>query len=534
MSNNDHVPGSGGAESPDPHSAWGNPGGRAAGSSPSSGGPAAGSSSPSGGDGPSPNPYEAVGATRPSGPYTSVPATPAGYNFSSGSGSAAGPAMSANSTRAPATGPGATPATGPGAVPATTAGAAPEPPRFPAPKPAAGKERRRGPGWSALLAVTLIASLLGAGGGVAAVTAMNARNEKTDTVPTAIATGATTQTVDAVGVAPNWEAVTAAVANSVVSITVAINGKTSVGSGVIYDSQGHIITNHHVVAGASQIQVTLADGRIYSAQLTGSDPATDLAVIELENSPGDLTVAQTGDSDTLITGQDVMAIGNPLGLSSTVTTGIISALHRPVVTTQQDGGQQSSDDQNGSPDSPGGLLGQEQGTTSQVYTNAIQIDAAINPGNSGGPLFNETGQVIGITSSIASMGSSSKEAQGSIGIGFAIPVNLVKKVADQLISTGTATHAYLGVSIGDGGGEADGVLRAGAQVGNVESDSPAADAGIEVGDVITAIDGKATSQAAALTGFVRQYSAGDTVTLTVIRDNTSQEIQVTLAERKDS
>ena len=321
------------------------------------------------------------------------------------------------------------------------------------------------------------------------------------------------------------------------SITVEQGQSTSVGSGVVYDSSGHIVTNNHVVGGASRIQVTLADGRIYDAKLTGTDQATDLAVIALDNPPSDLTVAQIGDSSGLVTGQDVMAIGNPLGLSSTATTGIISALDRPVVTTQEEKSD-SADDPSGSKlRDLGNRLTQNDKKSSQVFTSAIQIDAAINPGNSGGPLFDETGTVIGITSSIASTGSSSSsssEPSGSIGIGFAIPSNLAKKVADQLIATGTATHAYLGVSIGNGGGTADGVTRAGAEVGSVESGSPAETAGLREGDVITAIDGKPTREGSALTGFVRQYSAGDQVTLTLIRDGKEIQVPVTLAERKDS
>ena len=178
--------------------------------------------------------------------------------------------------------------------------------------------------------------------------------------------------------------------------------------------------------------------------------------------------------------------------------------------------------------------GQQQSNTGSISIAVVQTDAAINPGNSGGPLFDESGKVIGITSSIASMSSSSSSESGSIGIGFAIPSNLVQKVADQLIKSGTATHAYLGVSIGDASASADGATRAGAEVGSVESDSPASKAGLKEGDVITAIDGKPTTQAAALTGFVRQYSAGDTVTLTVIRDGKEQEVKATLSERKDS
>ena len=378
--------------------------------------------------------------------------------------------------------------------------------------------RRRGPGWFALVASVLVASLLGAGGAVTAVRYMDARgghaSSHSSTAPTAIATGSTTKTVNSAGQAPDWEAVSAAVSNAVVSIGVVTDKGTALGSGVIFDKEGHIITNNHVVAGASEIQVTLADGRVYDAETTGTDPATDLAVIQLKDAPDNLTVAQLGDSDKLATGQDVMAIGNPLGLSSTVTTGIISALDRPVVNSQNEDGS-------------GG---------SAVYTNAIQIDAAINPGNSGGPLFDEKGRVIGITSSIATMSRSGggEGGSGSIGIGFAIPVKLADKVAKQLIKSGTATHAYLGVTLDTDGATADGEKRAGAKITSVESGSPADKAGLKTNDVVVAIDGKTTAQGSALTGYVRQYSANDKVKLTVIRDSKKQDIDVTLAERKDS
>ena len=385
-----------------------------------------------------------------------------------------------------------------------------------------GSKRRRGPGWFALVASVVVASLLGAGGAVGAIKALDARDggasQRSSAAPTAIATGDTTKTVNSAGQAPDWEAVSAAVSNAVVSIAVATDKGEALGSGVIFDKEGHIITNNHVVAGASEIQVTLADGRVYDAEATGTDPATDLAVIQLKDAPDNLTVAQLGDSDKLTTGQDVMAIGNPLGLSSTVTTGIISALDRPVVNSQGEDGS-------------GG-----RSSSSAVYTNAIQIDAAINPGNSGGPLFDEKGRVIGITSSIATMGNSSsgEGGSGSIGIGFAIPVKLADKVAKQLIESGAATHAYLGVSLDTDGATADGEKRAGAKITSVEGGSPADKAGLKKGDVVIAIDGKTTSQGSALTGYVRQYSANDKVKLTVIRDSKKQDIEVTLAERKDS
>ena len=442
-------------------------------------------------------------------PYTSVPTTPGGYDVPPSAPGSAGAAAGGSQTGAG------------GYTPLSTAGES-----FYATSSAAGSQssgsRRRGPGWFALVASVVVASLLGAGGAVGAVRYLDAGSgspsSHTSAAPTAIATGDTTQTVNSTGQAPDWEAVSAAVSNAVVSIAIATNNGNALGSGVIFDKDGHIITNNHVVAGASQIQVTLADGRVYDAETTGTDPATDLAVIQLKDAPDNLTVAQLGDSDKLTTGQDVMAIGNPLGLSSTVTTGIISALDRPVVNSQGEDGS-------------GG-----RSSSSAVYTNAIQIDAAINPGNSGGPLFDEKGRVIGITSSIATMGNSSsgEGGSGSIGIGFAIPVKLADKVAKQLIESGAATHAYLGVSLDTDGATADGEKRAGAKITSVEGGSPADKAGLKKGDVVIAIDGKTTSQGSALTGYVRQYSANDKVKLTVIRDSKKQDIEVTLAERKDS
>ena len=431
--------------------------------------------------------------SRAGAPYSApAPASSAGYGAGSSAGAVSGPS---SSTSAPA---------GEGRPPST--------PSSDSSKSSDGAERRRGPGWGGVVTTAVVVALLASGGTVAGLHYFNYFGEKAQpaasAVPTSVATGATTQIVTSAGTAPDWESVTNAVANSVVAITVKTSEGTEMGSGVIYD-----------------------------AELTGTDPATDLAVVQIVNAPDDLTVAQIGDSNQVVTGQDVMAIGNPLGLSSTVTTGIVSAINRPVVTEQKDQPDQSQGGSPGGSSTPGlgGVLQPSQSST-KTCTNAIQIDAAVNPGNSGGPLFDETGKLIGITSSIATLGSSSSgsSASGSIGIGFAIPGNLAVKVADQLIKTGTATHAFLGVALDNGSEKADGETRAGAKVTTVEPDSPAAKAGIEVGDVITAIDGKTTNQPAALTGFVRQYSAGDTVKLTVIRSGEEKEIEVTLVERKDS
>ena len=369
-----------------------------------------------------------------SAPYSaSAPASSAGYGTASGSPySASAPASSAGyraassapySASAPASsagyGSGSSAGVVSGPVPSASAlagdGGPPSTPSSDSSKSSDGGKRRRGPGWGGVLTTAVVVALLASGGTVAGLHCFNYFGEKAQpaasAVPTSVATGATTQIVTSAGTAPDWESVTNAVANSVVAITVKTAEGTEMGSGVIYDDSGHIITNHHVVGTASQIQVTLADGRIYDAELTGTDPATDLAVVQIVNAPDDLTVAQIGDSSKVVTGQDVMAIGNPLGLSSTVTTGIVSAINRPVVTEQKDQPDQSQN-QGGSPGGSstpglGGVLQPSQQSSTKTCTNAIQIDAAINPGNSGGPLFDETGKLIGITSSIATLGSSS-------------------------------------------------------------------------------------------------------------------------------
>jgi len=311
---------------------------------------------------------------------------------------------------------------------------------------------------------------------------------------------------------PDWQKVSSAVAPSVVSIQVTLSQGEAEGSGVVLDAKGNILTNNHVVSGANTVQVTLSDGRIYSAKIVGTDPTTDLAVVRLDSPPDDLKSAVFADSDSVTVGDPVMAVGNPLGLSNTVTTGIVSALNRPVSTSTSESGQQSSSD--------------------AVVTNAIQIDAAINPGNSGGPLFNAQGEVIGITSSIATL-SSTSDSSGSIGLGFAIPANLASTIGGQLITSGTAQHAYLGVTLTDTTAEADGTKRQGAKIESVLDSSPAADAGLKTGDVVTGIDGYSVSGAESLTAFVRAHASGDTVKLTVVRDGKALDVTVTLATRQD-
>ncbi|MFJ4107583.1 S1C family serine protease [Oerskovia enterophila] len=337
-------------------------------------------------------------------------------------------------------------------------------------------------------------SVLDGSGSAPSSLASVGENKENTTVPVASSTSEN----------PDWQAVTSAVAPSVVSIQVTTASGGGEGSGVVIDTEGHVLTNNHVVEGAQgdTVQVTLSDGRLYEAKIVGLDPTTDLAVVKLVDPPSNLTPASFGDSDEVTVGESVLAVGNPLGLANTATTGIVSALDRPVAASGADGG-------------------------STVVTNAIQIDAAINPGNSGGPLFNAQGEVIGITSSIATTSSQS----GSIGLGFAIPVNLAKNISAQLIESGTAEHAFLGVSMTDATATADGVTRRGAEVKQVSEGSPAAEAGLEVGDVIVAIDDTAVSGAESLTGFVRERATGDVVKLTVVRDGKAIDVDVTLAAK---
>ena len=307
------------------------------------------------------------------------------------------------------------------------------------------------------------------------------------------------------GTAVDWTAVAKEVSDSVVAIDVATSDGEAKGSGVVISDKGYIATNNHVISGAQQIQVTLASGAVYSAKVVGTDTTTDLAVIKLDNPPSDLKVAEFADSDNLAVGEAVMAIGNPLGYDDTATTGIVSALNRPVTVTDDD--------------------------NNAIVTNAVQIDAAINPGNSGGPTFNAAGQVIGINSSIASTASSSGTA-GSIGIGFAIPSNLVKRVTNEIIDNGSVKHVVLGITVKSSSVEADGVTRGCAQVQAVTDGGPASKAGVKAGDSIVAFNGKAVNNNYSLLGYVRASAMGDKVKLTVVRGGNTMDLEVTLDQEE--
>ena len=367
---------------------------------------------------------------------------------------------------------------------------------------------KKGPGWVALLGAMLLTIGLTLGAVFYARPAMLRASTPTNL------NGGTVATVPASNSSgTDWTDVAAAVSPAVVTIQTQGASSGGTGSGVIYDAQGDIVTNYHVIAsalGGGQIQVTLADGRLYSAVVVGHDKTTDLAVIRLENPPSDLTVARFASSANLEVGAPVMAIGAPLGLSNTVTTGIVSALNRPVeVSVDEDSSSQDS-----------------QASSDLVVTNAIQIDASINPGNSGGPLFDTSGAVIGINSSIKSLATSSDGQAGSIGLGFAIPSDLVVSVADQLIASGTASHGMLGVTVKAATTTVGSDTYVGAEVQDVSAGSGASAAGIRAGDVIVKVEGQEVTSPKQLIGYVRRYKAGDTVTMTIVRDGATQDVSV--------
>lgn len=294
----------------------------------------------------------------------------------------------------------------------------------------------------------------------------------------------------------------------------------SQGSGVVLTEDGYIITNNHVVEGGSAYEVMVA-GETYEADLVGTDPSSDVAVLKAKDASG-LTVMELGDSDNLTIGEWVMTLGSPFGLEQSVATGIVSATSRSQIMDAQESMQ--------------------SGGTGEItiYPNMIQTDAAINPGNSGGPTFNAAGQVIGINSSIASTATSSDSA-GSIGIGFAIPSNLVKRVADEIIKDGKVKHVALGVVIKSDTVEADGVTRGGATITKssatgsaVVSGGPADKAGLKEGDTIVAFNGNAVNNNYSLLGYVRAAALGDKVTLTIVRDGKTMDVDVTLDQEESS
>jgi putative serine protease PepD len=262
------------------------------------------------------------------------------------------------------------------------------------------------------------------------------------------------------------------------------------GTGFVVDTAGHIVTNQHVVDGATSITVRFKSGKAVKATLVGTDPSTDIAVIKVDVPAGDLHPLTYGTSSTVQPGQEVAAIGSPFGLAETMTSGIVSAIDRTI-----------------------------QAPNNYSIAGAIQTDAPINHGNSGGPLLDMNGEVVGVNAQIQS------DSGGNEGVGFAIPIDAVKSVANTLIAGGKVQHAFLGIHVGDAANAA------GAQVSSVESGSPAAKAGVKAGDVITAIDGKTITTADDLTAAIGSRAPNDKVTLTVIRGGKTVTLDVTLGVR---
>ena len=393
------------------------------------------------------------------------------------------------------------------AQPATTSSGGPAYPSYPplttpATEPPSG---RRGPGWGALIgisvAVALLAGLVGGLlGGALADRGTNSAGSGPNSAPAPSAgAGATAR--------PNGTVanIAARATPSVVTLRVTGADGSGTGSGWVYDDIGHIVTNNHVVAGAAdggKITVVLANGQQVPGTVVGRDGSYDLAVVKVDRT--DLVPLNLGRSSDVVVGDEVIAVGAPLGLDSTVTAGIVSALNRPVTPGAAD---------------------------DQSYINAIQTDAAINPGNSGGPLLDMQGQVIGVNSAIATAPGSSTSAQsGNIGVGFAIPSDQVRTVALQLIKTGKAVHPVIGVYL-DSSYTGEGVRIADEGPNGdpaVNPDGPADQAGLKAGDVVTKFEGKPVTEGGELVVAIRSRAVGDTVTLTILRDGSERDVRMKL------
>jgi len=412
------------------------------------------------------------------------------------------------------------PVNDPYAVPSTPAYATPQPgpggpgqpgnPGWGTPMPPSspgspdGRGGRRGIG--RLVAAVLVAAVVagGVGGGVGYVAAKHNDNSGSTTVSAPAAAKALNRAPTSV----------AGIANRVLPSVVTIKAQNSqegdTGTGFVFDKQGHILTNNHVVAAAAdggKLTVTFSDGKTYDASIVGRAQGYDVAVIKLKN-PGSvkLTPLPLGNSDDAAVGDATIAVGAPYGLSGTVTTGIVSAVHRPVASSDGEG-------------------------SSASYMSAIQTDASINPGNSGGPLLNASGAVIGINSAIQPGGSSSPGSQGgSVGLGFAIPINQAKRVAEQLIKTGKPVYPVIGVQLDTQ------YSGAGAEISTdsssaITANGPGDKAGLKPGDVITKFDGTLIDSGETLIGEIWQHQPGDKVSVTYTRDGSTHTTTVTLGSR---
>jgi S1-C subfamily serine protease len=373
-----------------------------------------------------------------------------------------------------------------------------------------------------IAAALVVAAGVGAGGGAATYAALSDGGTRTVIRPAAAATQTAepaASTSESLSVSEIYEKTSKSVVEitSIASQSTPLGGEEEQaqgqGSGFVYDAEGHIVTNQHVVDGADTVSVRFWDGSTYDGTVVGSDPSTDLAVVKVDAPANVLQALALGNSDDLTVGEPVVALGSPFGLEGTVTSGIVSALHR-----------------------------QMTAPNNFTINDSIQTDAAINHGNSGGPLVNGAGEVVGVNAQIES------ESGGSDGIGFAIPSKTIESIVPQIIADGSVEHAYLGVGVTEiNQSVADELgLPAGVELTDVRDGGPAAEAGLQAaegsatvdgqsyptgGDVITAVDGKAIKTGAELQNAVDAKKPGDSISITYTRDGQSQTVDITLGTR---
>jgi len=415
------------------------------------------------------------------------------------------------------------PLSGPtGAIPTATAA--------PAPKKSSGAGKVVG----LIVAAAIVGGAAGLGGAYAGV------NWFAPATSSTAAASPQTVVVNDSGRVNQTTGIAAKVVPSVVTIEATSSSAAGTGSGVVLTADGYIATNTHVVTldGATAdatIRVTTSDGKVYDAEVVGTDPTYDLAVIKLKDASG-LTPIEFGDSSKLNVGDTTVAVGAPLGLANSVTEGIVSALNRSISIASSaapDSGDQdqSQQDQNGQ-EAPfqfdfGQGQNQQQSATDSISIAVIQTDAAINPGNSGGALVDADGKLIGVNVAIATAGGSSSDGSGSIGVGFSIPSDIVKRITDEIIENGEATHGLLGASV-RAAASVEGATITGAYIAEVTDGGAAAAAGLQKGDIVTAFNGVPVTDATDLTAQVRAAAAGSTAKVTYVRDGKAQTVEVTL------
>jgi putative serine protease PepD len=393
----------------------------------------------------------------------------------------------------------------------------------------------------ALIAAGLVVGAIiggAAGGGIGA--AVSSGHSTPVSVSDSSGNGAGNITINDPKNATQISAVAAKASASVVTINVTASQESGTGSGVVLTDDGYVLTNTHVVTldgdtSSGTIQVQTNDGKLYTAKVVGTDPTDDLAVIKLQGASG-LQPIDFADSSKLNVGDQVIAIGSPLGLNGTVTDGIVSALNRSVSLESSAPKSSGSSGSGGDSENPFGEwdfggsnpFDQQTEQNDTIAVPAIQTDAAINPGNSGGALLNDNGELVGINVAIASTGSSDGSTQsGNIGVGFAIPSNVAKRIADELRQNGSATHGLLGATVSNAAAS-DNATTVGGQLETVNSGSAADKAGLKKGDVITNFNGVPITSSTDLTAQVRAAASGETVKVTYVRDGKTYQTNVTL------